>query len=343
MNYFTIKPHSAIGQAAWIDLLRLLKEAAKLEIRGKPRLKTVGGRGYWYDQYRIGDQVIDRYIGEDTEDLRTRMDQIEEARKTAKNADKERSRLLRILRAEGYLTADIGTGQIAQALARAGVFRFGGTLVGTQAFRTYEGVLGIQMGFDQSTKTNDIDVASFEKLSMVLEDRVDTDLSEVFSELKFAPQPSLKRGHTWRWLQTQRQTLVEFLTPSFNAEEGLRKLPALGVSAQSLHFLNYLIAEPITVPLLYRTGVLVQVPRPERYAIQKLIVADPRLDDTVSQKAAKDRAQAAFLIQFLAEDRPDDLAEAYQDALSIGQAWRESIDRSLDRLKSTREILGRIS
>ena len=42
---------------------------------------------------------------------------------------------------------------------------------------------------------------------------------------------------------------------------------ALGVSAQALHHLNYLIAEPIQAAVLYRSGVLVQIPRPERYAI----------------------------------------------------------------------------
>jgi len=46
---------------------------------------------------------------------------------------------------------------------------------------------------------------------------------------------------------------------------GQRPLIALGVSAQALHHLNYLIAEPIHAAVLYRSGVLVQIPRPERY------------------------------------------------------------------------------
>jgi hypothetical protein len=71
-------------------------------------------------------------------------------------------------------------------------------------------------------------------------------------------------------------TLVEFLTPSFRSEEDIRELPALGVAAQSLHFLNYLIAEPIKAAALYRSGVLVQIPRPEAYAVHKLIVANRR-------------------------------------------------------------------
>ena len=50
---------------------------------------------------------------------------------------------------------------------------------------------------------------------------------------------------------------MESLTPSFYDDQGLRDLPALGVSAQSLHFLNYLIAEPLRVPLLYRSDALI--------------------------------------------------------------------------------------
>jgi hypothetical protein len=116
-------------------------------------------------------------------------------------------------------------------------------------------------------------------------------------------------------------------------------LKALGVHAQSLHYLNYLIAEPIQVAVPYRSGVLVQIPRPERFAIHKLIVADRRKDGPDSLKAAKDRTQAAFLIDILAEDRPDDLAEAYEDAASRGPRWRERIAATLARMPQLRSRL----
>lgn len=77
---------------------------------------------------------------------------------------------------------------------------------------------------------------------------------DVFSELQFELLPAMESGKTWRWRQTNRQTPVEFLTPSFEGDEAVRELPALGVNAQSLHFLNYLIADPISIPFLYRAG-----------------------------------------------------------------------------------------
>jgi len=187
--------------------------------------------------------------------------------------------------------------------------------------------------------TDDIDIASLKRLSLALGDTVEDTLSEVFSHLKFTPVPSLDGRKVWRWKQTDRGTLVEFLTPSFEENEGIRDLPALGVSAQSLHHLNFLIAEPIRVPLLYRSGMLVQIPRPERFAIHKLIVADRRKADPDRLKARKDRAQAEMLIEILCEERPADLVEAYETALAQGPAWRKRISESLKLMPQTRTRL----
>ena len=103
------------------------------------------------------------------------------------------------------------------------------------------------------------------------------------------------------------------------------------MQAQALHYLNFLLADPVPAAIPYRSGVLVQIPRPERFAIHKLIVADRRrADDRL--KAAKDRAQAALLIAVLAKDRPEDLAEALEDARARGPRWRDRINASLAKL-----------
>ncbi|MFC5556261.1 nucleotidyltransferase family protein [Methylobacterium iners] len=238
---------------------------------------------------------------------------------------------------------DAATGSLLAALASAGVFRLGGTLVGTHAFRLYEGVLGVRYAFDQAAQTNDVDIASFERLSLALGDTVSEPLQSVLRDFAFEPVPTLDPGLAWRWRQTRADLLVEFLTPSFEAEEGLRPLAALGVHAQALHFLNFVLAEPISVPVTYRSGVVVQVPRPERFAIHKLIVADRRREGADSLKSVKDRLQAAFLIEILAEDRPDDLLEAWETARAAGPRWRERLDASLARLPDTRRRLQQLS
>jgi hypothetical protein len=75
----------------------------------------------------------------------------------------------------------------------------------------------------------------------------------------------------------------------------------------------------------------VQIPRPEAYAIHKLIVANRRQGPD-QLKSRKDRAQAALLIQALAEDRPDELREAYEDAMGRGPQWRAHIEATLKRM-----------
>lgn len=168
-------------------------------------------------------------------------------------------------------------------------------------------------------------------------------LGDIFEEspgamrkaLKFDPVPGLQDRQVWKWRQTRGRATVEFLTPAFG-DERVKPLPALGVSAQGL---NYLIAEPIPAITIYRSGVLVQIPRPERFAIHKLIVAERHRGGPEQAKARKDLGQAAFLIRVLAEDRPDDLRAAYLDARACGPSWRARIEASLARLpEAAREL-----
>lgn len=70
-------------------------------------------------------------------------------------------------------------------------------------------------------------------------------------------------------------------------------------------------------------------------AALKLIFADRRACGLDRAKARKDRAPAAFLIGFLARDRPGDLREALEEALSRGARWRARIGASLTLLPST--------
>ncbi|MGE3643600.1 MAG: GSU2403 family nucleotidyltransferase fold protein [Beijerinckiaceae bacterium] len=64
-----------------------------------------------------------------------------------------------------------------------------------------------------------------------------------------------------------------------------------------------------------------------------------RSDGAGSLKSSKDREQAAFFIEAIAEDRPDDLAQAYAAALEGDPRWRAHIARSLARMDETRRIL----
>lgn len=334
----SITHNSSNAHVAYHDLLRILKDTQVEGLRGTPQLQNVNKKQYWYDNYRIGTDQIWTYIGEDSSELRERLARMAEIRASAKERAATQSRLVRLLRAEGLIGSDARTGSLLAAFSKAGVFRLGGTIVGTAAFRLYENELGVRISSDQLMQTDDLDIASFERLSFALRDQVEEPLHQVMAGFKFDPVPSLDNRRVWRWKQASTETLVEFLTPAFG-EEGIRDLPALGVSAQALHYLNFLIAEPIKAVALYRSGVLVQIPRPERYAVHKLIVATRRSTGIDSLKARKDRAQAAFLIEVLAEDRPDELAEAYAEARGNGPRWRERLDIALARMPQSHKLL----
>lgn len=330
----TILRLSAIAHAAYIDLRTALINEAASEILGTPRLEKRQGKSYWYDMYRIGSDVRKRYMGEDTPEMADRIARQTDLKLSREARAADRVRLIRVPRAEGARTVDPSTGSLLAAMAQTGVFRLGGTIVGTTAFRLYECELGLRIQQTDIMQTGDLDIAQFERLSLALGDNVETPQKDGFAALDFAPVPSINHRSIWRWRQTKSNALVEFLTPSCRPEEDIRELPSLGVAAQSLHFLNYLIAEPIKAAALYRSGVLVQIPRPEAYAIHKLIVADRRSGPD-RLKSRKDMAQAALLIEALAEDRPDELREAYQDAQERGPQWRAHIDATLKRMPET--------
>jgi hypothetical protein len=138
--------HSHIGNVAYLDLLRLRKDEAVSDIRGVVVRHAHGDKGYLYDEFRVGTDLVRKYIGEDTPANREMLSWAEEVRVNAKAGDARTWQLVRVLRAEGYAGVDAGTGSLLMNLARTGVFRLGGAIVGTVAFRLYEGELGVRIG-----------------------------------------------------------------------------------------------------------------------------------------------------------------------------------------------------
>ena len=223
-------------------------------------------------------------------------------------------------------------------MTKSGVFRLGGTLVCTHAFRVYSAELGVR--FDNALAvTGDVDIAAFENLKLVIEDEVDPALPETFKDLSLRPTPNMDRkNRPTKWVMGgDGGTEVEFLVPRMLEESEILKLEPLGVYAQALPFLNFLIADPIPAVALYRSGVLVQIPRPERYAVHKLIVAHRRHASS-ALKAKKYVAQVEILFEVLSEDRPGELAEALTEALERGPAWREAIRASQAKSARVKEI-----
>src|SRR5262249_40364831 len=141
------------------------------------------------------------------------------------------------------------------------------------------------------TQTDDIDIASFEHLSMVIEDTTNPDLVEALSGLGFGPAPTINHKTPTLWALPDAISFVDFPPPAFSADEKPTRLPTLNLWAQSLHYLNFLIRDPMPAVVPYMEGLLVQIPKPERYAIHKLIVSQVRRGENQDKKR-KDIAQA---------------------------------------------------
>jgi len=310
------------------DLVRDHLRRALIGYAGKPYVRKISGRDYWYAHKRVGQKVTEVYLGPDTPDLARRIEEAAAMKEEAKKFDQRSGVMVGQLRAASLPSLDRETGKVLAAMSRAGVFRLGGTLVGTHAYRLYAAELGIALP-DTAAVTDDIDFAAFENLKLVIHDVVDPKLPEVLLSLGLEPQAGLdhKRRVT-TWAMRGGGTSIDFLAPRMTQRQEIVYLAPLGVHAQGLPFLNFLIADPIPAVALYRSGVLVQIPRPERYAVHKMIIAQRRKAAGLA-KVSKDLAQAQSLIEALVEDRPAELSAALNLAISKGPAWRKGIAASM--------------
>jgi hypothetical protein len=153
--------HSALATATYHDLLQALRDESIGEMRGTPRKETRNSRTYWYDVYRVGNHVKKRYIGEDNADTAQRITDYEQLAKNRTARSQDRVRLIRVLAAEGFQRIDATSGSLINTLAEQGAFRLGATIVGTHAFRLYEGELAIKFRTTDFLNTGDIDLAQF--------------------------------------------------------------------------------------------------------------------------------------------------------------------------------------
>ncbi len=276
--------------------------------------KEIKGSRYWYLQLARGAAKRQHYLGAETPALLAWMRRVNEQR-AAMAPDREvRTRLAGMLARGGACQESSAALQVLRLLAEAGVFRRGGVLVGTRAFNALGNVLGVR--FEQRmVQTEDIDVASDPRIAVALEERTDIERSLLAAGLGFFAVPGLDRGVPSTSFKVRgRELRVDFLTPArgFGEPAEAVRIPALGIAAQPLPFLDYLLAD--TAPAIVLGGgdpVLVEVPTPARFALHKLWTARQR-PPAQQTRALKDRRQAAALLEVLADHRPQDLPDAWR-------------------------------
>jgi len=287
--------------------------------------KIIKGRRYWYFQAGTGDTRRQRYVGADTPALLERIAQHREAR----SDERERRALVSTLVRSFNLPRPIPEiGNIIAALAKAGVFRLRGVLVGTVAYQTYSAMLGVRLA-TAPLETGDIDIAQFRNVSVAVGDSTPPML-EILREVDktFRAVPDTVDGRRVTSYAAKGGLRVDFLTPNEGEEtEQPQSLPALQTDAQPLRFLDFLIHEPEPAVILHNAGILVQVPAPARYAVHKLIVSRRRREGLA--KRDKDGQQASVLLEVLAEKRPHELKLTWEEAYERGSSWRKLLAQGL--------------
>jgi hypothetical protein len=276
--------------------------------------KRVKRNTYWYLQRRLAGRREQHYLGPESEALLAWMERVREARDEQRVDARRRAELVDMLVAGGAAPTPRGPGRVIQALVEAGVFRMGGVLIGTHAYVTSGNLLGIQLR-GRHVRTEDVDIASDPRIAVVLDPGGSpADVLAILGETdrRFFGVPGFDpREPSVSFKLRGRDLRVDFLTPQRvrGSEEPVR-LERLGVAAQPLEFLGYLLEETTQAVALYDSGVLIQAPDPARFAFHKLWLTGRR---PVAQqaRARKDLAQAGALLEVLAEDRPRDLEKAW--------------------------------
>jgi len=289
--------------------------------------KTINKRRYWYFQVSTKKGREQRYVGPETPELVERIAD----HKQARNDEKERRALVSTLVRSFGLTAPIPiVGEILSALADAGIFRLRSVLVGTVAYQSYSAILGVKLP-SALLQTSDVDIAQFKNVSIAVGDKTPPML-EVLKRVEktFREVPKLSSNRTTSYI-AKGGLQVEFLTPNEGPDtDEPQALPALQTDAQPLRFLDFLIYEPVPAVILHGSGIHVHVPRPERYAVHKLILAHRRT--AAAAKRDKDLKQSAALLEVLTEKQPHELKQAWEEAYGRGPTWKRLLLQGMERI-----------
>lgn len=299
-------------------------------------VKRVGAAEYVYAQGRVADgKTRQVYIAPYDNAGRALMQRF---RKTKAAAVSEKSAIdmnAKALRAAGMLRLDPVEWRVVNALAEDGIFRVGGVLVGTIAYRCIVNFLGVKL-LSASAVTADIDIAGKTVPVAIIPEVACPQTALERLEMGFSPMmetdPALYGS---RFKAREGEFKVEFLTPLTGRGRvtGRRtQIRQFGVPAVPLRFLDYLIEQPLPAVALGRRPVLVRVPQPARYAVHKLIVARER-DKRFALKAQKDLEQSFDLQNVLEKLDPESLAEAFEDARKKGPGWRKRVDAGQKAMK----------
>lgn len=291
--------------------------------------KTVKGEPYWYFQHTdLAGKQRQIYVGRDDEATR----RLRDIHVHSPNRDglEHAKRLARAAVELGCPALIPAHARVVAKLADASFFRVGGVLVGTHAYAAFQNHFGIR--WHTADSTTDLDFAHDHRLATAIASDIRVDVPSAIESLSMGFVP-LKSLSTYQ-KQDEPDFQIDFLTamgrsgeePIYNESLKLRLLP--------LRFMEFSLEDPFQSVVLGNSGpIVVNLPRPEKYALHKLLVAAERSGD-YKDKARKDLTQAASLLEYLTANDPDALREASNNLHGRGGGWTKRLAAGLRMLLS---------
>lgn len=324
---------SAVAQTQYANLAQAARQGqlrrSIADLPGGFVTKTIKSQSYWYFQFKTLDRKPQQvYIGPDDDATRALL-----AVHNNPEATSARQHLVDLCEAVAALGCYSVIPKHARVLARLadhGLFRAGGVLVGTHAFLSYQNRFGIR--WTGGDTTVDLDFAHPGKnISLALNPDVKIDGHAAIESLKMGFLP-VNEG-TRYVKQDEPDFDLDFLTCQHRGGQAPLAMPMLNLTLQPLRFMEYSMQDPVVDVLVSSSGpIVVNLPRPERYALAKLLIYPDRLSGAQPEKANKDLRQAASLIEFLSQNHQEALKYAWQDLQDRGPAWRRQVSTGVEAL-----------
>lgn len=300
-----------------------------------------GESTYWYFRTTggVGSQVKDFYIGPDDEKTRALIETYKAGRPASEAKAERIKRLAAMLRVSGVSVTDRESTNIIKGFSEAGVFRLGGILIGTHAFRAIGNSLAVS--WPAALRTSDVGFGAFARrldLGILQTPQTLAHIPKAVDALGmgFVPSPritlKLREERPTSFFIPGTDWKIDLLTAQMGANrEDPVEIPRFGAFAQPLTFTDYLLEKSMEAVIIGPTAVLVRVPEPARFAVHKLLVASNR-GPHAALKADKDRLQAALLMSHLESEWPGNLTLAAEAALARGPSWTRRIRQEADRM-----------
>lgn len=324
---------SAVAQTQYANLAQAARQhdlqRSIADLPGGFVVKTIKSRAYWYYQYKLPDRTPQQiYLGPDDTPTRALI-QAHKSPSTVQARQHLRD-MCEAVKALGCYSVIPKHARVLERLAQHGLFRAGGVLVGTHAYLSYQNRFGIRWTGGETTV--DLDFAHPGKnISIAVNENLRFDGHAAIESLKMGFLP-VNEGT--RYVKGDEPDFdLDFLTCLHRGGDAPVRMPRLNLTLQPLRFMEFSMQDP-TIAVLVTTGgpVVVNVPRPERYALAKLLLYPERLQSPQPEKAQKDLLQAASLVDYLSQNEPEALQDAWADLLARGPRWRKLAAQGLQAL-----------